>query len=122
MTTNNLAIAVEYYKNVGAKNIEGIAKFLHPQVEFYGPLASMKGKEAVIDATSNFMNAITSLTIRAQFDSGNQTMVVYEVDMPGIAQDFPGASLMTFCEGMIVKIQLIYDGSRLLKKKDEIFN
>lgn len=122
MTKNNLAIAVEYYTHVGAKNIEGVAKFLHPEVEFIGPLASMKGKEAVINATSNFMNAITSLAIRAHFESGNQTMVVYEVDMPGIAQDFPGASLMTFCEGMIVKIQLIYDGSRLQKKKDEIFN
>jgi hypothetical protein len=122
MTTNNLAIAVEYYNNVGAKNVEGFAKFLHSDVEFIGPLASMKGKDAVINATTNFMDAITSLRIKAQFAAGDQTMLVYEIDMPGIATDFPGASLMTFCDGMIVKIQLIYDGSRLLKKKDEIFS
>jgi hypothetical protein len=122
MTTNNLAIAVEYYKNVGAKSVEGFSKFLHPDVEFIGPLATMKGKDAVINATTNYMYAITSLVIRAQFAAGDQTMIVYEIDMPGFVTDFPGASLMTFRDGMIVRIQLIYDGSRLLKKKDEIFS
>ena len=117
METNNAAMAEEYYTLVGQKNAEGIKKYLHPDVELYGPLATLKGKEAVIEATSNFMNAFKSLTIRAKFGAGDQAMIVYDVDIPGIAKDFPGASLLSFRDGLIVRIELFYDASRFLEKK-----
>lgn len=121
METNQKAKAEEYYKLVSEKNVEGIKKYLHPQVELYGPMAALKGKEAVIEATSNFMKTFQSLTICAKFGAGDQAMIVYDVDMPGIANNFPGASLLSFRDGMIVKIELFYDASRFLEKKDEIF-
>lgn len=114
--------AVEYYTLVGEKNVNEIAKRLHPNVEFYGPMARLNGREAVLEATKNFINAVTSLNIQAKFGAGNQTMIVYTVDMPGVAKDFPGASLMTFHDGQIVRIQLFYDASLMLKKRDEIFS
>lgn len=49
-------------------------------------------------------------------------MIVYDSDIPGIAKNFPGASLLSFREGLIVKIELFYDGSRFLEKKKEIFS
>ena len=122
METNYAARGEEYYTLVGQKNVEGIKKYLHPDVEFYGPLASLKGKEAVIEATSHFMNSFKSLTIRAKFGAGDQAMIVYDVDVPGIAKDFPGASLLSFRDGIIVRIQLFYDGSRFLEKRKEIFS
>jgi hypothetical protein len=119
---NTAARAEEYYKLVGEKNGEGIKKYLHPDVQFYGPLATLKGKDAVIGATSNFMKSFTSLTIRAKFGAKDQAMIVYDVDIPGIAKDFPGASLLTFCDGLIIRIQLFYDGSRFVEKGKEIFS
>ena len=122
MATANVMKAEEYYKLVGEKNIEGFKKYLDPDVEFKGPLAALNGREAVITATSNFTNACQSLTIRAKFGEGDQAMLVYDVDIPGISKSFPGASLLTFRDGLIVRIELFYDGSRFVEKKEEIFS
>jgi len=118
----NMARAEEYYTLVGGKNVEGIKKYLHPHVELYGPLANLKGKERVLEAISNFMKTFKSLTIKAKFDAGDQAMIVYDVDIPGIANDFPGVSLLNFNEGLIVRIQLFYDGRRIAEKREEIFS
>jgi len=122
MKTNNVTLAEEYYKLVGEKNVEGIKKYLHPDVELYGPLAILKGKEAVVKATINYMNMIESLTIRAKFGAGDQAMIVYDVDIPGIANDFPAAVLLSFRDGLIVRSELFYDGSRFVQKREEIFS
>ncbi|MEX2304844.1 MAG: nuclear transport factor 2 family protein [Waddliaceae bacterium] len=122
METKNTGLAEEYYKLVGEKNAEEVKKFLHPSVEFFGPLAKLKGREAVLEATCNFMNMFKSLKIRAKFGAGEQAMIVYDVDIPGIMEAFPGASLLTFRDGQVVRIELFYDGSRFVEKKEEIFS
>jgi len=122
MKNSSLERAVEYYTLVAEKNVEAIKKFLHPDVEFFGPLAALKGLEAVVESTSNFMKMFKSLTIRAKFGADDQAMVVYDVDIPGIAKDFPGASFLTFRDGLIVRIQLFYDGSRVVEKRKEVFS
>ncbi len=68
------------------------------------------------------MNMIESLTIRTKFGAEDQAMIVYDVDIPGIAKGFPGALLLSFCDGLIVRIDLFYDGSCFLEKKEEIFS
>lgn len=117
MQTNNTALAQAYYTLVGQKNVEGIKKYLHADVEFSGPLSTAKGKEAVVKATSGFMNAFKSLAIRAKFGSGDQAVIIYDTDIPGISNNFPGASLLTFKEGLIVKIELFFDASLFREKK-----
>lgn len=108
--------AEEYYTLVGKRDIEGIKGYLHPDVEFKGPLAAYKGREAVLNATHTFMNTFKSLTIRAKIGSDNQAMIIYDVDVPGISPSFFGASHLSFQEGLIKKIELYFDGS-LFKKK-----
>lgn len=122
MNADCKSIAERYYTLVGQKNIEEIKKLLHDEVEFIGPLASLKGKDAVIGATSNFANAIKSLTIRAKFGEEDEAAIIYSVDMPGISSDFPGVSWVRFHDGLIVRIQLFYDGSKMVEKKEEIFS
>lgn len=122
MQPKNAALAEGYYTQIGKKNVEGIKKYLHPDVELYSPLATVKGKEAVVQAATNFMNAIKSLTIRAKFGSEDQAMIVCDSNMPGITECFPTASLLSFRNDLIVKIELFYDGGRLAKKKEEIFS
>lgn len=122
METNTVALAEAYYRLVGEKNAEGFKKYLHPDVEFYGPLATLKGKEAVIEATSNFMNVFESLTIRAKFGAEGHAMIVYDSNIPGIAKSFPGASFLSFRDGLIVRIELFHDGSRFAEKRKEVFS
>ena len=89
METNAMVRAKEYYTLVGAKN-ENFKKFLHPDVELYGPMATLKGKEAVFQATSNFTKMFKTLNIRAKFGAADQAMLVYEIDIPGKARIFLG--------------------------------
>lgn len=122
METSNLTSAVEYYKLMGQKNIAELKKYLHSDVEWYGPMATLKGKEAVIEATGNFMNMIESLTVRAKFSAGDQAMLVYDTDVPGIGKGIPCATLINFRDGLIVRFEVFYDGSRFIEKKEEIFS
>lgn len=109
--------AVEYYTLISEKNAEAIQKYLHPDVEFQSPLASLKGKEAVLKAVSNFMNAFHTLKIRSQLGAKNQAMIVYDTDIPGISKSFPGASLLNFKDGMIIRIELFFDATRFSERK-----
>ena len=111
-----------YYQLVAEKNIEEVKKMLHPDVEFYGPLASLKGKDPVIEATTNFMEMFSTLTIHAKFGDKDQAMIVYAIDIPEMMENFPGASLLNFRDGLIIRIQLFYDGSHFTEVKEEIFS
>lgn len=117
MDTYHLRRAEEYYKYIGEKNSEEIKKYLHLDVEFYAPLATLKGKQAVLESTSNFMTVFKSLTIRAKFSDEKQAMVVYETDIPGIGKSLPGASLLSFKDGLIIKIELFHDASHFKENK-----
>lgn len=88
MEVNHLKRAEEYYTLIGKKDATDIKEYLHPDVEFSSPLATLKGSNAVMEATSNFMKAFKSLKIRAKFASGDQAMIVYDTDLPGISNSF----------------------------------
>ncbi len=111
MENMNLARAEAYYTLVGKKDVEGIKQYLHPDVKFSSPLSTCNGKDAVVKATTGFMNTFKSLSIRAQFGAEDQAVIVYDVDIPGIAKDFPGVSLLTFNDGLIARIELFFDAS-----------
>ncbi|MGA8163869.1 MAG: nuclear transport factor 2 family protein [Waddliaceae bacterium] len=122
MEANVVDRAEKYYQLISEKNIREIKGFLDANVEFSGPLATLQGKEAVIEATSNFMKMFKSLKIRAKFGTDDQAMIVYDVDIPEVIEKFPGASLLSFRDGLIVRIELFYDGSFFVEKKEEIFS
>jgi len=121
MEKSRVESAEKYYTLMSEKNVEGVKKYLHPDVEFYS-LVTLKGKAAVVEAIGGFMKVFNSLTVRAKFGAGDQAVIVYEVDIPGIAHDFPSAALLNFRDGLIVRIQLFFDGSRFIEKKKEVFS
>jgi hypothetical protein len=101
--------ATAYYTALGDKNIEEVAKYLHPKIEFNDPQEKVVGKEAVLKAAQGFIRAFKCLTIHAKFGAGNQAIVVYDVEILGFIQNLRAASLLSFREGLISKIELIYD-------------
>ncbi len=80
------------------------------------------GTEAVLKAAKGFTAIFKTLTIRAKFDSEDQAMIVYEVNIPIFAKNLLAASLLSFQEGLISKIELIYDTRCFMEKKEEIFS
>lgn len=109
MNKNNEAIAEAYYTAMGEKNIAGTEKHLHPDVQFSSPLGKMMGKEAVLDAIKKFTTLFKTLTIRAKFGSENQATIIYDLECSEPIGKLSAAALMTFKDGLIVKIELFFD-------------
>jgi len=109
MKSDTKSIGVAYYTALGEKNIEAVKKYLHPDIQFTDPQEKVIGKEAVLKAAEGFTKIFKTLTIRAQFGSENQAMIVYDVEIPSLPKKLQAASLLSFQEGQISKIELFYD-------------
>jgi hypothetical protein len=97
------------------KNVEGIKKHLHPDVEFFGPLSTFKGKVAVSESVAGFMKVFKSLEIQTAFGADDQAAVVYLVKFQDIP-DMPSIAWLQFKDGLITRIQLFFDASPFRQK------
>jgi len=93
-----------------------VKKCLHPDVQFSDPQEKVLGREAVLKAAKGFSTIFKTLTIRAQFGSDSQAMIVYDVEIPGLDKPLRAASLLSFQDGLISSIELIYDMSCFIEK------
>lgn len=118
---NNLHIAESYYRVMLAKDFDTMSSYLHDDVHFIGPLAEMRGKDAVVLAARNLSNILEKIEIRSKFASGNQIMFVYNFLFPTLNLNLRSAALMDFNNGQISKIELFYDGRPFEQKKSKIF-
>jgi len=110
MDQSPLSLAKAYYTAMGEKDITVMEKYLHPDVQFIAPLTKLKGKESYLEAVKGFVAFFKMLTIRAAFGSENQAMLAYDVDFPAPIGYSSAAVLLTFQAGLIVKIELFFDG------------
>jgi hypothetical protein len=108
---DNVAAAETYYKAWGEKDFARMEKFLDPNVQLITPLeeAVVLGKEAILEKLKKGAAFIKTLTIRAKFGAGNQTMLVIDLEFPAPNGNLRSASLMTFQNGLITKIELFFD-------------
>ena len=113
-------VAVAYYTALGKKDMEAVKKCLHPEVQFADPQEKVEGREAVLKAAKGFTAIFKTLIIRAQFGSEDQAVIVYDVDIPGFAKKLRAASLLSFQDGLISKIELIYDTRCLMEKTEAV--
>lgn len=120
MNQNNLALATGFYTAMDENKIEIMEKYLHPDVELITPFAKLKGKEAYLEAAKGFMAFVNKLTIRAKFAEGDQAMVVYDLECPAPIGKVPGAALMTFQEGLIIRNELFHDTNPWSTVMDEL--
>lgn len=111
MNQTNASRAKTFYTEMAKKNIDALELYVHPDIELITPLAKHQGKEAYLAALKNFMAFFNSLTIRTQVSEGNQALVIYEVDFPAPMGKVSTASLMTFQDGLISKVELFFDAS-----------
>lgn len=113
MQIDTKAFGVAYYTALGEKNMEEVKRCLHPHIQFSDPQETIIGKEAVLKAAQGFTRIFKALTIRAEFGSENQAVVVYEVEIPGLCKKLQAVSLLSFHDGLISKIELFYDSKSL---------
>lgn len=122
MIEKNLASALAYYKSMSEKNISELEQYLHPDVQLISPLATITGAQAVLEASKGFVQIFKTLTIRTQFNSQNQVMLVMDLDCPAPIGIFRTAVMMTFAGNLIARNELFYDARPLEKYREEIFS
>lgn len=115
MKTNTEAVAVAYYTALGEKNMAGVKECLHPDVQFIDPQENKIGREAVLKAAEGYSKIFKAITILAKFGAENQAVIVYEVEILGVPKKLKAASLLSFKEGLISKVELFYDTKGLGK-------
>ncbi len=115
MPETNLSRAESYYQAICQKDLAAAGQYLHSGVIVSSPLMELAGKEAVLEDVKWFMEIINGLDIRAKFASGNQVMLVFDLDASAPIGILPTAVLMTFKEILISHIELFFDARPLEK-------
>lgn len=106
---NPAAVANAYYQAMGRKDLSGVARCLHPEIQFKAPLATLSGKEAVVEAAGRLFGLFQTLTTRAVLGSDSQAMVAYDLHCPAPIGVCRAAALMHFKEGLIFQLELFFD-------------
>lgn len=109
-SNNNITLVETYYQNMMEKNFEAMEKCLHDDVDFIGPLSTMSGKEAVVNAAKNLSAMCESIIIKAKFSAADQVMLAYDFYFPKSIGKLPAAVLMNIKNNQISRIELFYDG------------
>ena len=117
----NVDIATAYYRGVGKKDVKSVENYLHPDVQVISPLATVNGKTPVLESIKAFSDSLKSLTIRSKFESGDQAVIVYDIDLPAPIGLNRTASLFTINNGLITKIEHFYDSAPFASQKEKFF-
>lgn len=116
MSEKNITTALAYYQAMNNKDLSAMEKYLHPEVRLIGPLADLTGKNAVLGAIKHLVSAFNKLTIRAQFGSGEQVMLAYDIDFPAPIGVSRAAVLLTLQDGLIIRYELFFDARPFEKR------
>lgn len=122
MSKNNLLIVLAYYEAINQKRPDLAAEKLSDNVKLITPLDEKHGKTEVTGAIKGFCSAMENVFIKAKFASDDQVMLAYNILFPQPIGNLPAAGLLTLDQGLITNIELYYDGSVLISKKNEIFS
>jgi hypothetical protein len=98
-----------YLKAWDAKDIDGIASYLHPEVHFIGPMAEVRGKQGVVESAKRMFGIMRGLKVRSEFVSGEEAMFTYDfvcAEPIGVCRT---AERVVFKDGLIREIELFFD-------------
>ena len=109
MPEKNVSSAEAYYKAIHDKDAERVAEHLHPDIQFIGPMATLAGKDAVLEAAKRFMSFIREISIRAILGSDDRVMLTYDGDFGEPIGICRTAVWMTFKDDRIRRIELFFD-------------
>ncbi len=121
MDTAKMKLVEEYYNTFATKDLNGIKKYLHPDLKFVGPMAESKGVDAYLEASKHFFGFFQKLTIRTVCGSKEGVMLAYDFDCPDPVGFCRGAAYVSFTGDLISRIELFYDARPFEQYQKEIF-
>ena len=106
---NIRSIADSYIAAWKNKDIDEIARHLHPDVHYKGPMAERTGREALVAGMKRLLPMLIDVNVRSAFAEGNQTLYAYDFicrEPIGVSRI---AELLTFEGEQIKSIELFFD-------------
>ncbi len=111
----------DYYAAGLDKNFIEMERYLHPDVRFIAPLATLNGKEDVVNAAKGFFTIVKTMDFRSCFSQDDKVMIAYDAIFPEPIGRLPSALLCSFENGLMKTMELFYDPRPILSNQDKIF-
>jgi hypothetical protein len=116
VTEKNVACAVAYYTAMADKDLTGMARRLHPDIQLVTPMEELDGQKTVLEAAKRLLPLIDSIKVHAKFGSKDQAMLTYDMDFVVPIGVCRAAALMTFEAGLITRNEIFFDARPFDKK------
>ncbi len=120
MTNTHLKIAESYYLALNNKDLKAINNYIHPKISFLSPLSQTTGKDSFIVGAEMYFEFFKTITVQEKFCLDDKVMLVYDIDSAESSKILRVASLITFKDGLIYFIELLYDPRSFEKKRNEM--
>ncbi len=117
MTQMNVDVVEAYYEAMNRKDLMGMARCLHSNVQFLGPLAELTGKDIILEAVEGLFPLFKNIVVRAKLGSDTQVMFAYDLNCVDPIGTLRVAALMTLEEALITRIELFFDARPFFEKK-----
>src|ERR1700685_3135292 len=82
MSQENLKIAEAYLDAMDHRNLEALAKNLHPQLSFKSPMANSNSREGFLAISKKLFTLLKRVEVKAKFEYQNQTLLIYDMVFP----------------------------------------
>jgi hypothetical protein len=106
---HTLDVAEEYLAAWKRKDIEGIAKLVHPEIHLKSPVADVTGRESFLITCQKIFPILTDVRIHAKFASETRAMMTYDFALHEPLGVTRTANLMTFERRLIRSVELFFD-------------
>jgi hypothetical protein len=114
------ALATRYIEAVGGKRLEEVAAMLHPRLEFdgnFGPVPT-RGPEGWLAALQRLSPILLRNEVRKVMIEGADACILYDFVTP--VCPVPSAEWLTFQDGKITSVYLLFDRSRWPEVLEEL--
>ena len=113
-------LSIDYIDAVGSGRLDRVAELLHPDVTFVGPTRPLHGAQAYLDALRRLGPILLRNDVKKVVAEGNHVAVFYEFITDTEVGAVPSAEWLTFEDGRIREVHLVFHTQPWPKVIDEL--
>ena len=109
MESNLLNISEAYLQAWNDKDVDQIARYVHPDVRFVGPMSQTTGKDAFLQGAKRMFGLLQEIKVQSKFASDSQAIFTYDFVCAQPIGVCRTAELITFTDGLISGVEIFFD-------------
>ncbi len=103
------SFCASYLDSWRRKDLNAIARHLHSEVDFVGPMVQMHGRDAFLRSTERILPLLERFEPRGSFLAGNKATFIYDFVCRSPIGVVRTAELVRFEDNLIRHVELFYD-------------